>query len=103
MSGIFRTFAANLNEDMTQENRYQLLRLLQQHKELGISDQIDFEKFYQDSIIANSISLVDCDCGTVIDQSEIGKWSIRPSLAEKMVDKQKAQGGNKNRTYRKKT
>ncbi|MBQ9184723.1 MAG: Fic family protein [Bacteroidales bacterium] len=39
---------------MTQENKDQLLRLLQQHKELGISDQIDFEKFYLYSIITHS-------------------------------------------------
>ena len=71
---------------MTQENKDKLLRLLQQHKELGISEQIDFDKFYLDSIISNSVSLVDDDYGTVIDQSEVGKWSIKPSLAEKMVD-----------------
>ena len=71
---------------MTQENKDLLLRLLQQHKELGISEQIDFDKFYLDSIISNSVSLVDDDYGTVIDQSEVGKWSIKPSLAEKMVD-----------------
>ena len=71
---------------MTQENRDRLLRLLQQHKELGISEQIDFDKFYLDSIISNSVSLVDDDYGTVIDQSEVGKWSIKPSLAEKLVD-----------------
>ena len=71
---------------MTQENKDLLLRLLQQHKELGISEQIDFDKFYLDSIISNSVSLVDDDYGTVIDQSEVGKWSVKPSLAEKMVD-----------------
>ena len=71
---------------MTQENKDSLLRLLQQHKELGISEQIDFDKFYLDSIISNSVSLVDDDYGTVIDQSEVGKWSIKPSLAEKLVD-----------------
>ena len=71
---------------MTQENKDRLLRLLQQHKELGISEQIDFDKFYLYSIISNSVSLVDDDYGTVIDQSEVGKWSIKPSLAEKMVD-----------------
>ena len=71
---------------MTQENKDKLLRLLQQHKELGISEQIDFDKFYLDSIISNSVSLVDDDYGTVIDQSEVGKWSIKPSLAERMVD-----------------
>ena len=42
---------------MTQENRDQLLRLLQQHKELGISDQIDFEKFYLYSIITHSTAI----------------------------------------------
>ena len=71
---------------MTHENKDRLLRLLQQHKALGISDQIDFDKFYLDSIISNSVSLVDEDSGTVIDQSELDKWSIKPSLAEKMVD-----------------
>ena len=71
---------------MKQENKDRLLKLLQQHKELGISEQIDFDKFYLDSIISNSVSLVDDDYGTVIDQSEVGKWSIKPSLAEKMVD-----------------
>ena len=71
---------------MTKENKDLLIKLLQQHKELGISDQIDFDKFYLDSIISNSVSLVDDDYGTVIDQSEVGKWSIKPSLAEKLVD-----------------
>lgn len=71
---------------MTKENKDLLMKLLQQHKELGISDQIDFDKFYLDSIISNSVSLVDDEYGTVIDQSEIGKWSIKPSLAEKLVD-----------------
>ena len=71
---------------MTKENKDILMKLLQQHKALGISNQIDFDKFYLDSIISNSVSLVDCDYGTVIDQSELGKWSIKPSLAEKMVD-----------------
>ena len=42
---------------MTQENKYILLRLLQQHQELGISDQIDFEKFYLYSIITHSTAI----------------------------------------------
>ena len=71
---------------MTQENKDLLMKLLQQHKELGISEQIDFDKFYLESIISNSVSLVDDDDGTVIDQSELGKCTIKPSLAEKMVD-----------------
>ena len=42
---------------MTQENRDRLLRLLQQHKKLGISDQIDFDKFYLYSIITHSTAI----------------------------------------------
>ena len=42
---------------MTQENKDILLRLLQQHKALGISDQIDFEKFYLYSIITHSTAI----------------------------------------------
>ena len=72
--------------DMTQENKDTLLRLLQQHKALGISDQIDYEKFYLDSLVANSVALVDSDYGTVIDEEMVDKWSIKPSLAEKLVD-----------------
>ena len=71
---------------MTKENKDLLMKLLQQHKELGISEQIDFDKFYLESIISNSVSLVDDDDGTVIDQSELGKCTIDPSFAERMVD-----------------
>ena len=71
---------------MTQENKDRLLRLLQQYKALGIAEQIDFDKSYLDSIISNSVSLVDDDYGTVIDQSELETLTIEPSLAEKMVD-----------------
>ena len=42
---------------MTQENKDRLLRLLQQHKALGISDQIDFDKFYLYSIITHSTAI----------------------------------------------
>ena len=31
---------------MTPENKNILLQLLRQHKELGISNQIDYDKFY---------------------------------------------------------
>ena len=73
---------------MTQENKNRLLGLLQQHKELGIAEQIDFDKSMTDYLIANSVALVDSDDGTAIDDSE-RKLSIKPSLAEKMVDKEK--------------
>ncbi len=42
---------------MTQENRDILLRLLQRHKALGISGQIDFDKFYLYSIITHSTAI----------------------------------------------
>ena len=42
---------------MTEENKDRLLRLLQQHKELGISEQIDFDKFYLYSIITHSTAI----------------------------------------------
>ena len=71
---------------MKQENKDRLLRLLQQYKALGIAEQIDFDKSYLDLIISNSVSLVDDDYGTVIDQSELETLTIEPSLAEKMVN-----------------
>lgn len=42
---------------MTQENKDLLLRLLQQHKALSISDQIDYNKFYLYSIITHSTAI----------------------------------------------
>lgn len=42
---------------MTQENRDELMRLLKQHKDLGISEQIDYNKFYLYSIITHSTAI----------------------------------------------
>ena len=42
---------------MTKENKEMLLSLIQQHKELGISEQIDYEKFYMYSIITHSTAI----------------------------------------------
>ena len=42
---------------MKQENKVRLLQLLQQHKELGISEQIDYDKFYLYSIITHSTAI----------------------------------------------
>ena len=42
---------------MTEENKDRLLRLLQQYQELGIAEQIDFEKFYLYSIITHSTAI----------------------------------------------
>ena len=71
--------------DMKKENRDLLMRLLQQHKELGISEQIDFDKSYMDSLIANSVALSN-PFPDPIEEEMVDKWSIKPSLAEKMVD-----------------
>ena len=42
---------------MHQENKDILLRLLQQYKELGITEQIDYQKFYLYSIITHSTAI----------------------------------------------
>ncbi|MGN0223398.1 MAG: cell filamentation protein Fic, partial [Muribaculaceae bacterium] len=42
---------------MTTENQQQLIAALRQHQQLGISEQIDFEKFYLYSIIAHSTAI----------------------------------------------
>ena len=42
---------------MTPNNKRTLLQLLQQHKELGISEQIDYQKFYLYSIITHSTAI----------------------------------------------
>ena len=70
---------------MTKENKDLLMQLLQQHKELGISEQIDYDKSYMDSLIANSVALSD-PYPDPIEEKMVDKWSIKPSLAEKLVD-----------------
>lgn len=42
---------------MNQKNKDTLLHLLQQHKELGIAEQIDYDKFYLYSIITHSTAI----------------------------------------------
>lgn len=42
---------------MTQDYKDTLIKLLQQHKELGISEQIDYNKFYLYSIITHSTAI----------------------------------------------
>lgn len=42
---------------MNDENKDILINLLNQHKELGISEQIDFDKFYLYSIITHSTAI----------------------------------------------
>ena len=80
---------------MTKETKDILLRLLQQHKELGISEQIDYQKHYLDSLINNSVALSDLSPEPIdsemvdkqgLQKKMVDKWSIKPSLAEKLVD-----------------
>jgi Fic family protein len=42
---------------MAKKNKETLMKLLQQHKELGISNQIDYDKFYLYSIITHSTAI----------------------------------------------
>ncbi len=42
---------------MTNENRNILLKLLEQHQESGMSEQIDYNKFYLYSIITHSTAI----------------------------------------------
>ena len=42
---------------MTQQDKEVLINLLNQYKDLGISEQIDFQKFYIYSIIAHSTAI----------------------------------------------
>lgn len=42
---------------MTKDNKDTLLRLLNRHKELGISQQIDYDKFYLYSLITHSTAI----------------------------------------------
>ena len=52
---------------MTEENKIKLLTLLEKHKELGISEQIDYEKFYLYSIITHSTAIE----GSTVTEVEI--------------------------------
>ena len=68
---------------MTKKDKDILLRLLQQHKELGISEQIDYQKFYLDSIFSNPVALSNLEPEPIAPEM-VDKWSIKPSLAEEM-------------------
>jgi hypothetical protein len=71
--------------NMRKENKDLLMKLLQQHKVLGISDQIDFDKSYMDSLIANSVTLSD-PYPDPFEEEMVDKWTREPSIAEKLVD-----------------
>lgn len=70
---------------MTQGNKDILLQLLQRHKALGISDQIDFYKFYINSLVSNSVALSN-PFPEPIEEEMVDKWTRKPSEAEKLAD-----------------
>ena len=70
---------------MRKENKDLLMKLLQQHKALGISGQIDYDKSYLDSLIANSVALAD-PYPDPIEGEMVDNYTREPSEAEKMVD-----------------
>ena len=54
---LFARLIVSLHTKMKKEDKDILLRLLQRHKELGISEQIDYQKFYLYSIITHSTAI----------------------------------------------
>ena len=73
---------------MTQENKDILLKLLKQHKELGISEQIDYDKFYLYSIITHSTAIE----GSTVTEVEAqllfdeGITSSKRTMVEQMMN-----------------
>lgn len=73
---------------MTEENKDRLLRLLQQYQELGIAEQIDFEKFYLYSIITHSTAIE----GSTVTEVEAqllfdeGITSSKRTIVEQMMN-----------------
>ena len=73
---------------MTQENRDILLQLLGQHKALGITDQIDFDKFYLYSIITHSTAIEGSTVTEVENQLlfDEGITSSKRTVVEQMMN-----------------
>lgn len=73
---------------MTQEDKSVLTRLLRQHKELGISEQVDYDKFYLYSIIAHSTAIE----GSTVTEVEVqllfdeGITSGKRTVVEQMMN-----------------
>lgn len=73
---------------MTQENKDILTRLLEQHRELGISEQIDYDKFYLYSIITHSTAIE----GSTVTEVEAqllfdeGITSSKRTMVEQMMN-----------------
>ena len=73
---------------MTQETKDILLQLLQRHKALGISDQIDFDKFYLYSIITHSTAIEGSTVTEVENQLlfDEGITSSKRTVMEQMMN-----------------
>lgn len=73
---------------MTQENKDILTNLLKQHRELGISEQIDYDKFYLYSIITHSTAIE----GSTVTEVEAqllfdeGITSSKRTMVEQMMN-----------------
>ena len=73
---------------MTQENKDILLRLLQLHQSLGISNQIDFDKFYLYSIITHSTAIEGSTVTEIENQLlfDEGITSSKRTIQEQMMN-----------------
>ena len=73
---------------MTLEIKDILLRLLQRHKALGISDQIDFDKFYLYSIITHSTAIEGSTVTEIENQLlfDQGITSSKRTMMEQMMN-----------------
>lgn len=67
------------------ENKDTFKKNHQQHKKLGISKKIDYENSYIDSLVINSVALVD-PYPDSIDEEIAGKCTIGPSMVDRMTD-----------------
>ena len=73
---------------MKQEYKEQLVSLLQQYKELGIAEQIDFDKFYLYSIITHStaiegLTVTEVEAQLLFDE---GITSSKRTMMEQMMN-----------------
>ena len=73
---------------MKQEDKTMLLQLLQRHKELGILDQIDYEKFYLYSIITHSTAIEGSTVTEIENQLlfDEGITSSKRTMVEQMMN-----------------
>ena len=73
---------------MTQDYKDTLIKLLQQHKELGISEQIDYNKFYLYSIITHSTAIEGSTVTAVAAQLlfDEGITSSKRTMMEQMMN-----------------